>query len=60
MQPKTEKYEVFSIVKSSWKSKKLNKYLFLEPNGIITVQGFTEESKEQFKLYDVQQIIWSD
>ncbi len=52
MSPQTVKYEVFSTAKG-WTTKKLLKTLTMQPDGLITILGVTEESKEVFLLSEV-------
>lgn len=62
MQPRTQTFDVYSMVKSSWKSRKLSIKLCLEPSGrVTTVQLETDDSlQEPFLLSEVHQIIWTD
>lgn len=59
MGPQTFRYEVSSTIKG-WKTKKLIKTLTMQPDGLITILGVTEDSKEVFSLSEVYQIVWSE
>ena len=53
MMPKTKVFEVFSMVKGGWKTKRLTKKMCLEPSGKITIQWETEEITETFHVSEV-------
>ncbi len=61
MGPEAKSYNIYSIVKSSWSKKRVERTLAFRKNGDIQLIGETDELPDiRFNLFEVYQLVWSD
>eukprot|EP00347_Sterkiella_histriomuscorum_P004413 403360556 len=52
-----ELFDVYTLQKINWRMKRFSKKLILDPKGIITLLGQSEDYKKAFSIYEVNQIL---